>query len=61
MSDAKANKNLSLETAEALLEAIKAAAPDADDRGIESLKHLADAYAAVVGAMPKPAGRVSSF
>lgn len=50
------NKELSEETAKALLEAIKAAAPDADDRGTDALRSLAEAYAAVVGAMPKRTG-----
>ena len=50
------NKALSIETAEALLTAIKAAAPGADGRGSDGLKNLADAYASVVGAMPKRDG-----
>ena len=56
MSEASNNRELSEQTAEALLLAIQAAAPRADGRGIEALKHLAEAYAAVVGAMPKRSG-----
>lgn len=48
-------KQLSTETAEALLTAIGRAASNADDRGSAALKELADAYSLVAGAMPKPA------
>ena len=46
-----AHEELSDETAKALLEAIKEAAHDADARGTEALRQLAEAYAAVVAAM----------
>lgn len=52
MTDPSANKDLASETAEALLLAIKEAAPDLGSS--EALKDLADAYAAVVAAMPAP-------
>lgn len=60
MADGSSNKELANETAEALLKAIKTAAPGADSRGTESLESLAKAYAAVVEAMPGAArtGRV---
>ena len=50
MADARATK-LSQETAEVLLNAIKEATEDGLDD--ERLKNLAEAYATVVGAMPK--------
>lgn len=46
---------LKISTAQALLEAIAEAAPDANDRGNEALESLARAYAAVVTAAPKDA------
>ena len=53
---AEENKTLSVETAQALLTAIRDAAPDAVRRSTDGLESLAKAYAAVVGAMPKPPG-----
>lgn len=44
---AETNKALSTETAEALLAAIKEAAPDAARRSCEGLESLAEAYATV--------------
>ena len=57
MADGSSNKELSHETAEALLTAIKNAAPNANERGTDSLEHLANAYAAVAGATPRAPGK----
>lgn len=51
---AETNRDLSTETAEALLNAIKNEAPSAQGRSVNGLESLANAYAAVVAAMPKP-------
>ena len=51
---AEDNKALATETAEALLTAIRSAAPSANDRGTGALKELAEAFALVREAMPKP-------
>ncbi len=64
MSDPKSNFELANETAEALLNAIKDAAPDANRGSDEALLHLAEAYALVRDAMPSrnprpaPPGRI---
>jgi predicted nuclease of restriction endonuclease-like RecB superfamily len=52
---------LSVETADALMAAIKEAAPDIQNRSVEGLKHLAEAYAAVEAARPKKPGHVRSL
>ena len=59
MADTTGNKDLSLTTGEVLLTQIKEAADGVTTAA--PLKDLADAYATVVGAMPKHTGRVSSF
>lgn len=51
-------KDLSVETADVLLTAIKEAAPDAARRSVDALKYLAEAYAAVESARPKRSGQV---
>ncbi len=56
-----ADENLRAETADALLWAIRDAAPTANDRGTEALESLAKAYAAVVEGMPKRSGRVGAI
>jgi hypothetical protein len=53
------NRELAAETAEALLNAIKEAAPDAHRRSTDGLESLAKAYAAVVDAMPRDGGKSS--
>jgi hypothetical protein len=50
VADASTNEALANEAAEALLYAIKRVVASAD--GVDALEHLADAYAAVVTAMP---------
>jgi len=57
MATPEENKDLSAETAQTILEAIKEAASDTGQRsGAEGLHHLAQAYAAVHGVMRKPRG-----
>lgn len=58
MADPQNNLQLAHETAEALLTAIKAEAPSAASRSSDGLRSLAEAYALVREAMPKPPGRV---
>lgn len=57
MADAQGNRELSTETAEALLKAIKDAAPAVHNTGLES---LARAYQLVHEAMPRPTGQARS-
>ena len=57
MADGNTNRDLSHEAAEALLTAIKEAAPGAERRSTDGLESLAKAYAAVVDAMPSPPTR----
>lgn len=54
---AETNRGLASETAEALLTAIRDAAPAAHSRSTEGLESLAKAYAAVVDAMPRKSGQ----
>lgn len=51
---AETNRDLAAEAAEALLTAIAKEAPTAQNRSSSGLESLANAYAAVVGAMPRP-------